>query len=355
MRALAGPAGTSNAPTGYEAGAVNIYLIPYTPFRHFAVALVTAAMALGAWWLVLSLTWLWSWWSVEWDGPIYLGFVSAAAGGGSILAEGALRRTVLWKRVALFALATSLALGMSIGWYWGWVKLVAPLLFGSSGAEDLADPSLVSLRYRAFSWVAAGFGAALGTGIVRRFRGIFAHLLGGMAAGFAGAAVWFAVGYPKFNMAQDLFYAGALGAMAFGFFFGLFTWGVPDDLYAGWLRVLTTTRNGRRIPIDAVDGAPRERFVGHFPRGLDLFLPMEEGVLELHVSVLVNRKQEYRARGLTLAPTVVRRFLERVDLSYDPGRPAPLETRLSSGDRIVMGPVGDPTVVEFIMLPREER
>jgi hypothetical protein len=334
---------------------LNIFLIPYTPYRHIAVAMSTAALALAAWWMVLSVTWLWSWWPVQWDGPVYLGAISAAAGGGSVLAEGALRRTVVWRRALLALLATVLALGMSIGWYWGWNYMVAPIVFGSSGADDLGDASLVSLRYRAFSWVAAGFGAALGTGIARRFRGIFAHLLGGMAAGFAGAAVWFALGYPKFNINQDLFYAGALGAMSFGFVFGAFTWGVPDELYAGWLRVLTTTRHGRRIPIDATDGAMRERFVGHFPRGLDLFLPMEEGVLELHISVLVNKKQEYRARGLTLAPTLVKRFLERVDLSYDPRRPAPLETRLSSGDRIVMGPPKEPTIVEFLMLPREER
>jgi hypothetical protein len=32
-----------------------------------------------------------------------------------------------------------------------------------------------------------------------------------------------------------------------------------------------------------------------------------------------------------------------------------LETRLSSGDRLLLGPQNDPTVVEFIMLPREER
>ena len=81
----------------------------------------------------------------------------------------------------------------------------------------------------------------------------------------------------------------------------------------------------------------------------------QDGVLELHVSVMVNAKQEYRARGLTLAPTTVRRFLERVDLRYDPKRPAPLETELSSGDRILCGPPDNPSVLEFLMLPKEER
>jgi hypothetical protein len=334
---------------------VNIYLIPYTPMRHFAVALATGLFCLIAWWLVLSLTWTWSAWSVAWDGPIYLGALAAAAGGGSILVEGSLRRTALWKRALMATLATGLAAGLAIGWYWGWAGLVGPMLFGADAAEDFADDSLVSFRYRAAAWMAAGFGAGMATGAARRFRGFLSHLVGGVAAGMAGGTVWFAVGYPKMAFQQDLFYAGALGALAFGLVFGLFTWGVTDDLYAGWLRVLTTTRHGRRIPLDATDGTPRERFVGHFPRGLDLFLPAEDNVLEMHISVLVNKKQEYRARGLTLAPTVVRRFLERIDLRYDPARPAPLETKLSSGDRISMGPADNPTVVEFIMLPREER
>ena len=36
-------------------------------------------------------------------------------------------------------------------------------------------------------------------------------------------------------------------------------------------------------------------------------------------------------------------------------RPAPLETRLASGDRIELGAGEDQAEVEFIMLPREER
>ena len=334
---------------------MNIYLIPYTPFRHVVVGLVCLGACLAAWWLVLSVTWLWAPWNVDWDGAVLLGTLSAAAGGASVLAEGSLRRTTLWKRLLLAGLATTVAALMSVAWYWLWALVSTKMLSGLGTEEDILDPSLGSLRYRGVSWMTTGFGAGLGTAMVRRFRGGLSHLVGGALAGLAGAAVWFAVGYPKFAFAQDLFYASALGACAFGFFFGAFTWGVPDDLYAGWLRVLTVTRHGRRIPIDGLDGAPRERFVGHFPRGLDLFLPAPEGVLELHTSILVNRKQEYRARGLTLAPTEVRRFLERVDLRYDSSRPAPLETRLASGDRIVMGPPGHQTVVEFLMLPREER
>ena len=77
--------------------------------------------------------------------------------------------------------------------------------------------------------------------------------------------------------------------------------------------------------------------------------------MEMHLSVAVDDQHRYFARGLSLAPTTVRRFLERVDLSYDPSRPAPLETRLSSGDRIMLGNGARVAELEFLMLPREER
>ena len=85
-----------------------------------------------------------------------------------------------------------------------------------------------------------------------------------------------------------------------------------------------------------------------------MFLNADEGVQELHLSLRVDEKQRYSARGLSLMPTTVKRFLERVDLRYDPRRPAPLETRLSSGDRIRIGDAESFAEVEFIMLPREE-
>ena len=36
-------------------------------------------------------------------------------------------------------------------------------------------------------------------------------------------------------------------------------------------------------------------------------------------------------------------------------RDPPLETELSSGDRILCGPADNPSVLEFLMLPKEER
>ena len=77
------------------------------------------------------------------------------------------------------------------------------------------------------------------------------------------------------------------------------------------------------------------------------------GVTELHASVGVDADQHYRGRGLTLMPTAVRRFLERIDLRYDPRRAAPLETPLHSGDRFVLG-ADQKTTVEFLLLPKDE-
>ena len=282
--------------------------------------------------------------------------VGAAVAGTSVLAEQTLYRKTLWRRMLFPALAAMLSLGVIVGGFWMWTKVIGPSLFSADGAADLADPSLVALRYRLPAWMGAGVGVAFGPTVTRKGRGILTHMAGGAASGLIAGCVWYLFGYTKSAMGySDLYVASAFGAMALGLSFGWFAWGVPDELYAGWLRIVTDNRHARRIPIDGLDAGGRERFVGHFPVGLDLFLPAEDGVLELHVSVMVNRKQQYRARGLTLQPTTVRRFLERVDLRYDPKRPAPLETELSSGDRILCGPADNPSVLEFLMLPKEER
>jgi len=46
--------------------------------------------------------------------------------------------------------------------------------------------------------------------------------------------------------------------------------------------------------------------------------------------------------------------LERVDLRYDPRRPAPLETDLRMEDRVFLGAGAAQTEVEFLLLPKEE-
>jgi hypothetical protein len=335
---------------------VNIFLIPYTWTRHFAVAFVCAGAALLAWWLVLALAVLFPVWPVSWDGAVYITALCVAVAGASTLAEASLRRNPLWRRVLVTVGSACISGLLSLVAYWAWTALVGPLLLGDTSAADLAEPTLVSLRYRVMAFLFAGVQASVGPLVFRRGAGFFSHLGAGLAAGLFGAATWYVLGYSKSVFSfSDLYLAGAGGALAFGGTFGLLAWGIPDNLYAGWIRVVSETRHGRRIPVDGADGGVRERFLGHFPRGLDLFLPAEDGVMELHISVMVTRRQEYRARGLTLRPTLVKRFLERIDLRYDARRPAPLETKLSSGDRLQLGPASDPTVVEFLMLPREER
>ncbi|MBK9370429.1 MAG: hypothetical protein IPN01_29750 [Deltaproteobacteria bacterium] len=330
---------------------MNIFLVPYTWQRHLQVALITGAAGLLAWWFVMSwFTFFGPFWSLEWDGALFLATCSGMIGGAAVLAEGSLRRRALPSRLALTLTAAGISFGVGFAGYWLWTFALGPALFGA--VPDSIDSALVSLRYRLGGFVIAGIGSALGPLVTRKFKGGVTQLLSGAAAGLFGGAVWHLC---NFTIYYDLYLASALGAFTWGFGYGVLAWGIPDELYAGWLRVLSPSRYGLRIPVDAMDRSPKERFVGHFPRGLDVWLNAEGQVMELHLSVAVDGEQHYKARGLTLQPTVVRRFLERIDLRYDPRRPAPLETRLSSGDRVVLGQGDQATTLEFIMLPREER
>ena len=363
---------------------MNIYLIPYTWMRHFAVAIFTAGICLVVWWLVLAfVVVIKPPWDIYWDGAVFLGLLSGVTAGASQLAETSLRRVPLRWRILRTGGAAGVALFTSVLTYLLWSELIGPAVvkvvisllgsvlellrarvLGGEGkledirevAENAADSSLVSLRYRLGVWAMVGMNTGLWASVFRRGGGLLSHLGAGLAAGITAAMVWFVVGYSNFSLGTNsLYLASALGAMSFGGMFGLFAWGIPNDLYAGWLRVVTETRFGRRIPIDAKGEHSKERFVGHYPRGLDLYLPAEEGVMEMHVSVLVDQEQQYHLRGLTIAPTRLERLLERVNLRYDPSLPAPKEVELQSGDRILLGPPGHQTVLEFLMLPREEQ
>lgn len=332
---------------------MNIFLLPYTWTRHFAMALWCGAAGLLAWWMALSwVVLIGPSWSPEWDGPILLCTMSVFIAGANLIGEGNLLRMPMGRRVGRTLLGMAISGGLTFAWYWGWHKVALAVLFTGDSAKDALDASLVSLRFRLGAFVMGGFACSLGPMIVRKGASWFVHILSGFAGGFASAAAWYAMNQA---LHRDLYLGGAAMGVAWGFVFGLLAWPIPDSLYAGWVRVLVGGRHGRRIPVDAKDGSARERFVGHFPRGLDLFMPLDEGVLELHVSVTVDGQQRYRARGLTLQPTLVRRFLEKVDLRYDPRRPAPLETKLSSGDRLLLGQGDQSSELEFIMLPREEQ
>ncbi len=367
---------------------LNIFLIPYTWLRHFAMALWCGVAGLLAWFAVLSLIVSGKvYWPPDADGPTLMVCVSAAVAMAAIAGEGSLRRLGPLGQLWRIALTGALSAFFTSIWYAFWHAMAGSLLFsGDQWAEDAADASLVSLTFRIGAFAMGGLGSGCAVLMLRIIDGVsgealrrraakkrqesglapiphiprtnpsfLSHLAGGLAAGLAAGMCWHLLGSGYEYFSGDLYLAGAGMGLAWGFTFGLLTWTVPDELYAGWVRVLSDYRYGRRIPVDALDGSAKERFVGHFPRGLDLYLPAETAVSELHVSVAVDGKRQYKARGLTLQPTLVRRFLERINLRYDPQRPAPLETRLSSGDRIFLGEGDQQTELEFIMLPREER
>jgi hypothetical protein len=208
--------------------------------------------------------------------------------------------------------------------------------------------------------MASGFAPLLARmGMARKLRGmgIFDHLAGGLSAGLFGAAAWYFLGFygVRFlGMPPDMYIAGAWGIFLWGLAHGLLVWGIPRDLYAAWVRVLSPHRFGHRIPIDRLDGKASERFLGHYPRGLDMYLPADKGVAELHVSFVSDGEQNYALRGLSQVHLQVKRPLEAIDLRYDPRRPAPLEAELEPEDRIFLGSGAAQTELEFVLLPKEE-
>ena len=372
----------------YNGAAVNIYLIPYTAWRHLVLGFLLGGLALSVWWAVLwmvvvGVPFLYETIGLIWkqymEGPLFIGSVAVSLSMASLLVEGSLRRRAFRWRFGLTAAAGAIT-GFGFLLSYPIIQYTLPLFTGAIGDLLIADSNLVTLRYRILLWLSGGFWSGVGPLVVRRLhhrfalrfkRGrdadfvpplptwfewfdiVVAHIGGAVVAASLGAAAWHLPGHDS-RIAGDLYLASALGPMVWGFLYGALTWSIPDDLYVGWIRVLSAERYGQRIPIPHPDGSPSERFLGHFPRGLDLYLPAEQGVAELHVSFIVDARSRYAVRGLSVEPTLVKRFLERVDLRYDVRRPAPLETQLGMEDRILLGDKGQ-TVVEFVMLPKEER
>ncbi|MFT6142913.1 MAG: hypothetical protein ACJAZO_000091 [Myxococcota bacterium] len=339
---------------------MNIFLIPHTWARHIAVGLVVGGAGLLNWFVFLH----WIVWAgptleqygflptVGSEGTLFLATTTAAIAGASILAEHSLRRSPLWKRAILPLFAGALSFVIALLGIWVTTFVVRYIMTGSELRPMVSDPSLVSLRYRLITWMFCGVASAMGPLILRRFSGMGLHIFGGLAAGGLAGAVWHWLGY---QVLGDMYLASAVACFTWGMVHGLFVWGIPSELYAGWVRVLSPERFAWRVPVDTLEGGPSERFVGHFPRGLDTFLSVENGVAELHTSFVVDREHHYAIRGLSQQPTMVKRMMESVDLRYDPRRPAPLETTLQNEDRIVMGAGGTQSEVEFLLLPKEER
>lgn len=347
---------------------MNINMMPYHWSRHLTVGLATAAATLLWWWLFLCVDLLVMpkinlLLRAQFEGAWLLGGVAAAATFMSLYAEGTLRREgvhwrLIWAIPAAFA-----AWLLTLIWV-GLFEVITDFMNAKEffGWETLSgDFGLVSIRYRLACWLGAGFVAGLCPLAVRVFRTrklgvyILEHMAGGMTAGLVGAAVWqffsyYGLGF--LGIPTDLYYASALASLAFGLVHGLLCWAVPDSLYRGWLRVLSSYRFGYRVPIEKPEGGSGERFIGHYPRGLDINLPVEKGIAELHISIAGN-DSEYAMRGLSQQPTNVKRFLESVDLRYDPKRPAPLETDLSNEDVITLGTGKAKTEAEFLLLPKD--
>lgn len=368
---------------------MNIALIPYTARRHLVMGMMLCGAGLCAWWWTLFLVvvvnpLLWDTLQMQFwtrsEGWFYLGSLGGIVSFLSLFFEGSLRRRPLRWRFFWAALASGITVGgISLGM--PFVRFLLPIFTGDLTDSLLADASLLTLRYRLSLFLLLGVWTGLGPWVARQlhhqitrrttwggrdgdvapepptwgefFNALFSHFGGSFVAGLFAALAWHVPAYYD-DLYGDLYVSGALAAGVFGAMHGLLVWAIPDDLYAGWVRVLSYERYGLRIPIPHVDGAPAERFVGHFPRGLDLYMPAEANVMELHASFVKDRDKGYAVRGLSISPTVVKRPLERIDLRYDVRRPAPLETQLRMEDRVLLGPSGD-TEVEFLMLPKEER
>lgn len=344
-------------------------LVPFTPTRSLVMPATGASAALVGWLLGL----LWVGWLRGGPGPLtvdprgeavrLLASVAAVVAAGSVWAEGRLVRSPTRRRVAATGLAGVVA-GLVA---WG-VGALASLLLA---AGEVA-PHTATLRATLPLWLSIGAGLATAGLVVRRGRFVIdraqrrwdlpllvpppvadepardtwiTHLIGAPAAAVAGALVSYVAGL----VGPGRFEAVGLGAAAVGALWGVFASGWPLRTVQGWLRVLRGARPGWRVPLDADDPALAERFVGAFPHGVDLHLPASDAVAELHMSV-VARPDGWAARGLTVQPISVIRLAERVDLSYDPGLPAPWETRLRSEDRVRLGERAE---VELIVLSRE--
>lgn len=344
-------------------------LIPFLPFRHLVSALMGGAGALVAWGMALVALDAWrharysagSEVAVTAEGAWWLAAVAAGAAGTALAVEGRFERTPPGRRALTVLVGAALAAVCTALPAWLWASFAVEVSAG------------MALRERLFSWMAAGGGAAFSLLVLRegaqalhdlqvrwelsmivpppprearRIVVVAEHLIAGFAAGLLAAAAWYGLSHA----ADDLFLAGAAGAWVIGAVCGGLTWGPAARLYVGWLAVRVGARPGWRVPLDASQIALSERFVGHFPAGMDLYLPPEDGVAELHLSALATGDGTWGARGLTQQPVTLMRTLERVDLTFDPTLPAPLETPIRDGDRIRLG---DHAEVEFLVLSRE--
>lgn len=354
---------------------MTIHLVPFTWARHIVPALHVGGAALIGWWfgLVTVLRAVQAQgqagatigWSQQAEGLWVLTWAACFTAVARMAVAGALEgrrsRSAIVVAGGVSWVAAFAGLGM-----WSWLGgLVQPELASASPA----------LRLRWSAWVWAGEASVIGPLAVLQGRRVVAwarrrfkltmlkevpapphrgrdelclHALGGLASGAAGGVVWYLAG----ALTGDLFLATAAGCFTLGALCGALTWAVPEQRYGGWIRVLRGARPGWRIPVRMGEVALSERFVGHFPSGMDLHLPAHDGVAELHVSVVALPDGSFAVRGLSQSRVELRRDLEWFDLSWDPNLPAPLQAELRAEDRIA---VGQGVELEFLRLPVEPR
>jgi hypothetical protein len=334
---------------------MNRSLTPYSWSRHVSEALIVCAWVVVAWWGVVTLLidlgpafdMAWDPWL---DTYLYFGTFAATIAGSSVATEQVhLRRPVAKRMVStLTAGGTALlvaVLGISV------IRVMTGFVV-SDGMRPLVESgSLVTLRYSVLIWLWAGFAGALGPLVVRRGASWRVQLGAGLVAALFAGAVWHMCTRILF---LDLYYASVAGPLVWAFFYTSLAWPFPDQIYAGWIRVLSGPRAGHRIPVG--EGTETiERIVGHYPRGLDLHLGANDGVAELHASVLRRSNGSFAVRGLSQSPLLLKRMLEHIDLRYDVRRPAPLEADLKMEDKLIFEHKEGTTSVEFLLLPRGDR
>lgn len=330
---------------------MNIFLIPYTWVRHFQFAIWSALCGLIAWWMyLLTMTQGWIFWSAAWDAFVTNALLVASVVCANVLGEASLRRWTIGVRIRKLLLAGSIGVGTCLLMNWTW-HLVASMML-----EDIGSVyHIVALKYRWGDFVGAGLSMAVGLLTVEKWKErpksfVLQYLLGGVFAGLSTGAMWSITSYYG---VQDLYWAGAVMFMVSGASFGLAVRTIPDDLYVGWVRILSGSRFGHRIPIDAKDKRPKERFIGSYPNGLDMFFPFEEQVQPLHGSIVhLPHNNTYTLRGLSQNHIKMLRMLEWAKLNYNPTSSVPLEVELGNCDRVELG---EQVTVEFLILPREER
>jgi len=347
-------------------------LVPYTLFRRLVPGLFGGAAGLVGWWAALMFIFqnhqgrssAVAWWGPDAEGGLALAVLAAVVAGAQVVLQGRFEQTPVRRRLlvtftAMVLAASGTALGAALWHLVGW-RLGMPA--GS-----------LSLRWRIGPWLIAG-SSVMGTLLLLRLgrhwihnlqirwqlsiihpppppeappgMTTLLHLMAGPAAGGLAAVTWYAIGL----YTDDLYYAAMAGSWVLGFASLTYGWVIPEDMFRGWVVVRRGSRPGWRVPLDPERPGLAERFVGSFPAGLDLHLPVDDGVDLLHLSVLANGQGSWAARGLSQRPVEVRRLLERIDLSFDPTLPAPLETALQHEDRIQLGRRAE---LELVVLPRE--